>query len=859
MTTAIQPLVHSCQDTTEKNTQNTQNKIISKMNKEKSSLTTSYTSEDERIYQEANSISVSPHDWTQENKGHMGYDNQAILTFHTSDQHTEYDSGLNTGRGYVTSPTILNKSNNKRSNSVSSSHSAKFSVEPRVTTPKPDVPQTPIKGSSKNKNKNKKRNTNRRQKQQRRASETVQRLQKEINPDSTDEDKKTDSDTTPSTSEYELYLAFPSKRTAELIGSGGKHIKRYAETHGVDLTIIPGTQFAKRDVDPVLHSDKDTNIICEDVIRFEAYEESAIRDVTNDIKERFWSVKWRQLDLEQHSDDEDFYNQFWHNKTYYAKSHFMTPKRKTHSNYNQQHTEFIPSDTKWTHAGFYDEEDRDEKEIQEAKMITEISQSNNEIDRAMPGLASWRDQQDIVKRDQSRGDKYKHKKKKKPNRYTKGNPEYGHPGKAATCKCLILNKRMTTEVLITSVVDYRRICVVQPTHPSWAALQILERNMFNFYDPHGEGYNEDRLIELSRDAPLSTVCACPDIFNRNESFSRGKVEKINKTEDTVTIWFLDYGGYCEYHRKDIYEIDSRFLSIPFQARMVELVNLNEDASLNTPPIQIPDVIQAVVTSEIITTPSSLQPEEASNSENPQSDMKISTPSTPLPQPEQSYTELATPCSPCPEISSEIRPICESTPIRPKNDSELDLSSARDLFTQQQIVEQVSYNNACTRLLTHDEKDALEMYRSLEDISELQSSGHGLYAEVVKEVENHPKYPLWSPYQWIRLFRYDYTTGSKKKIYVDFRPELAQEFYANTDVNTDAGTFDQDLSYYDESLLLESVLEMNSISLNDTSMNVNDLSYPNGYDFQQEVVAQAMAVVQTTAILSAEAPAFVPRF
>merc|ERR1712147_330273 len=102
--------------------------------------------------------------------------------------------------------------------------------------------------------------------------------------------------------------------------------------------------------------------------------------------------------------------------------------------------------------------------------------------------------------------------------------------------------------------------------------------MYHFYNPHGHNYNDERVKEVTRNVEIGTVCACPNPWVPDR-WSRCKIEKLNQDDDTVAIWFLDYGGFYEFHRADVKRIDSCFLKVPFQARLVQIVNLDEKAEI----------------------------------------------------------------------------------------------------------------------------------------------------------------------------------------------------------------------------------------------------------------------------------------
>ena len=365
-------------------------------------------------------IAASPADWTMENVGQMAYDSQ-------------YDSGL--PRETCTSPTANSAATNS----------------PKNKEPVPVI--EPSKSSKKNKKNKKKKNKNRK------ASVIVQNNDRYSSDENLEENR-----------EYELYMAVPRKRTKDIIGSKGAHLKKYSEKFGVDVTIVSGSDFVSRPNYPKLQTDEN-GFWCEDVIRFEAYRAEDIAKVVEEIQGRFWKLNMRDIsnEISEHSDDDDFFAQFYHNGSFYANSEYMLKPK-----YSMQHTS-IDEDTPWTHEKFYDEMQKprprictSEKEKLEQAKIAAISGNHDH--------QNWREQSDVnVKLN---------KKKKKKNKPKKN--WFGHTGQAASC--LALNKFKETAVKITATIDYRNICVQQPTHPSHCALEYLEMNMFHFYSPLGQNY-----------------------------------------------------------------------------------------------------------------------------------------------------------------------------------------------------------------------------------------------------------------------------------------------------------------------------------------------------------------------------------
>merc|ERR1712071_687479 len=142
--------------------------------------------------------------------------------------------------------------------------------------------------------------------------------------------------------EFEVFIAVEEKRTAELIGKQGTHIKRYWNELEADVTIIPGTEWdAKVQSEVKMKRDKETGKINQHVFRIEAYTTQAIVAVIQDMKERFWKFAHNFV-TPAGEISEDFFSDYFHDGTYYAKSHFLQPKPGSKKKYNQKHT--VPSD-----------------------------------------------------------------------------------------------------------------------------------------------------------------------------------------------------------------------------------------------------------------------------------------------------------------------------------------------------------------------------------------------------------------------------------------------------------------------------------------------------------------------------------
>ena len=191
-----------------------------------------------------------------------------------------------------------------------------------------------------------------------------------------------------------------------------------------------------------------------------------------------------------------------------------------------------------------------------------------------------------------------------------------------------------------------------------------------------------------------------------QRWSRCKIEKFNLDDDTVAVWFLDYGGFYEFHRADVKRIDNSFLKVPFQARLVQIVNLDETPSIenitNNTTEQTLDEVKNLLKGE-----ENIEKEE----DEVEKDTQV-----------------------------EEEPVEEKTPEK---------------MSQEEIELAEMQQNS-------------EMYSSLNDLHQLQEYNE-IFAEVIKEVNNHPGQlqKSWSPFQWIRLFRYE----NKQKIYLEYRPEL----------------------------------------------------------------------------------------
>uniref|UniRef100_U5EQ12 Putative a-kinase anchor protein 1 n=1 Tax=Corethrella appendiculata TaxID=1370023 RepID=U5EQ12_9DIPT len=129
--------------------------------------------------------------------------------------------------------------------------------------------------------------------------------------------------------------------------------------------------------------------------------------------------------------------------------------------------------------------------------------------------------------------------------------------------CLNLNliEGINNDVVISAIINGGHIFVQQPLHPSFPSLNILQ-NCMNL------SYSNIETPVLP-DIVLDSVCTAPI---QNNWY---RVQIISSDNDTKTclVKYLDFGGYTNVSSKDLRQIRTDFMSIPFQSTECILSNV----------------------------------------------------------------------------------------------------------------------------------------------------------------------------------------------------------------------------------------------------------------------------------------------
>ena len=124
------------------------------------------------------------------------------------------------------------------------------------------------------------------------------------------------------------------------------------------------------------------------------------------------------------------------------------------------------------------------------------------------------------------------------------------------CASLELVTGQLTNIYISAILSGGHICVQQPDHPTFEALQRLEFCMYQVYE------------QLKNQAPLvdreviDVGLAC--IAKLEDKYYRLQITSFDITEDCCEVKFLDYGGFGTFYVSDLLQIRSDFLTLPFQ-------------------------------------------------------------------------------------------------------------------------------------------------------------------------------------------------------------------------------------------------------------------------------------------------------
>ncbi|GAB1602638.1 hypothetical protein Ahia01_000543400 [Argonauta hians] len=119
------------------------------------------------------------------------------------------------------------------------------------------------------------------------------------------------------------------------------------------------------------------------------------------------------------------------------------------------------------------------------------------------------------------------------------------------------------DVVVTSVVDASHVFLQLPTHPTYTALSRLDKFMNRCYSQPG------LVPHLPQPLAVGIICVAP----AHDSWYRALIVSVSEQDDQCEIKFLDYGGYTQISWKDLRQIRSDFMTLPFQAIEVYLANI----------------------------------------------------------------------------------------------------------------------------------------------------------------------------------------------------------------------------------------------------------------------------------------------
>ncbi|CAJ0941533.1 unnamed protein product, partial [Mesorhabditis belari] len=120
---------------------------------------------------------------------------------------------------------------------------------------------------------------------------------------------------------------------------------------------------------------------------------------------------------------------------------------------------------------------------------------------------------------------------------------------------LTLPEGVSTEVVISSLVDPGHLFLQQPTHPSFSSLNLLDRYMLHLYS------QDSGIPHLSEPCETGLLCAAPILG----AWFRAVTVLHYPEQDEVLVRFVDYGGYRRVSRMDLRQIRTDLMTLPFQS------------------------------------------------------------------------------------------------------------------------------------------------------------------------------------------------------------------------------------------------------------------------------------------------------
>jgi len=131
--------------------------------------------------------------------------------------------------------------------------------------------------------------------------------------------------------------------------------------------------------------------------------------------------------------------------------------------------------------------------------------------------------------------------------------------------CLNLAEGIMHDVFVSSIVSGGHVFLQQPCHPTFFALERLDACM-------SRTYSQYTCPPVPLPAQINSVC----VTSCDGGWYRCQIVAFDSETEMCDIKYLDYGGYHTVSAKDLRQIRTDFLSLPFQAIEVYLANIRSN-------------------------------------------------------------------------------------------------------------------------------------------------------------------------------------------------------------------------------------------------------------------------------------------
>lgn len=126
---------------------------------------------------------------------------------------------------------------------------------------------------------------------------------------------------------------------------------------------------------------------------------------------------------------------------------------------------------------------------------------------------------------------------------------------------------INNDVVISSIMSGGHVFLQQPLHPSYPQLNVLQLCM-------NQSYSVIETPNLLQNIVEDAVCAAPILAPDNTTnWYRVQIISHNPETETCLVKYLDYGGYVSVYAKDLRQIRTDFMTVPFQATECLLSNI----------------------------------------------------------------------------------------------------------------------------------------------------------------------------------------------------------------------------------------------------------------------------------------------